>query len=110
MGFRLHGFIIAISYDRRMPQIRMDGAGTLRIAAPRGSGESQCVGVFETRNFCPRVRRNGAEAAVALALCDNNLAEFRATLAPEAVRWTQMEVAIESPVQAPLPFGYAAVR
>ena len=89
---------------------RMDRAGTLRIAAPRGSGESLYLGVFETRDFLPRVRVNGVEVPVTLARRDNDLSEFRATLPPEAVQWKRMEVAIESPVQAPLLFGYAEVR
>jgi hypothetical protein len=89
---------------------RMDRAGTLRIAAPRGSGESLYLGIFETRDFRPRVRVNGVEAAVVLARRDNDLSEFRATLPPEAVQWKRMEVSVENPMQAPLLFGYAEVR
>ena len=84
---------------------RMERVGTLRIAAPRSSGESLYIGVFETRDFLPRVRVHGAAVPVALARRDNDLSEFRATLPPEAAQWKQMEVAIESP----LP-GAAAVR
>jgi hypothetical protein len=89
---------------------RLDGAGTLRIAAPRGSGESLYVGVFETRDFRLQVRVNGVTVAVALARRDNDLSEFRVTLPPEAVQWKRMEVAIESPMRAALLFGYAEVR
>jgi hypothetical protein len=89
---------------------RMDRAGTLRIAAPWGSGESLYLGIFETRDFRPRVRVNGVEAAVALERRDNDLSEFRATLPPEAVQWKRMEVSVENPMQAPLLFGYAEVR
>lgn len=88
----------------------MDRAGTLRIAAPRGAGESLYLGVFETRDFLPRVGVNGVEVPVTLSRRDNDLSEFRATLPPEAVRWKQMEVTIESPAPAPLLFGYAEVR
>ena len=35
---------------------RMDGAGIVRIAAPRSSAESLYLGVFETRDFLPRVQ------------------------------------------------------
>jgi hypothetical protein len=87
---------------------RMDGAGTLHIAAPRSPGESLYLGVFETRNFLPRARVNGVEVPVALAHRDIDLSEFRATLPPEAVQWKRMEVTIESPM--PLRFGYAEVR
>jgi hypothetical protein len=88
----------------------MDRAGTLRIAAPRGSGESLYIGIFETHDFLPRVRVNGVEVPVTLARRDIDLSEFRATLPPEAVQWKRMEVTIESPVRAPLLFGYAEVR
>jgi hypothetical protein len=82
----------------------------LRLAGPRGSTEKLYVGIFETRDFLPRIRANGVEVPVALARRDNDLSEFRATLPPEAVQWKQMEVTIESPLQAPLLFGYAEVR
>jgi hypothetical protein len=87
---------------------RMDGAGTVRIAAPRVSGESLYVGVIETREFRLRVRVNGVEVRLALGWRNNDLSEFRATLPPEAERWKRMEVSIESPL--PLRFGYAEVR
>jgi hypothetical protein len=87
---------------------RMDGAGTVRIAAPRKPGASLYIGVFETRDFLPRVRVNGVELPVALGTRDNDLSEFRATLPPEAVQWTHMEVTIES--EMPLKLGYAEVR
>jgi hypothetical protein len=86
----------------------MDGVGTVRIAAPRGSGESLYIGVFETRDFLPRVRVNGVEVPVALARRDLDLSEFRATLPPKAPPWKRMEVTIESSM--PLRFGYAEVR
>jgi hypothetical protein len=89
---------------------RMDRMGVLRIGAPRGPGESLYIGIFETRDFRPRVRVNGVEAAVTLARRDNDLSEFRATLPEEAVRWKRMEVAIEIPGLPPLLFGYAEVR
>jgi hypothetical protein len=89
---------------------RMDRTGTLRIAAPRGPGESLYIGIFETRDFRPRVRVNGAEAGVTLERRDNDLSEFRAELPPQAVQWKRMEVAIENPMQSPLLFGYAEVR
>lgn len=89
---------------------RMDRAGTIRIAAPRGSGENLYLGVFETRDFSLRVRVNGVEAPVTLARHDNDLSEFRAALPPEAVQWKRMDVAIESSMRAPLLFGYAEVR
>ena len=89
---------------------RMDGAGTIRIGGPRNSGESLYVGIFDTRDFRPRVRVNGVEVAVALARRDNDLSEFRATLPPGAVQWKLMDVAIENPMQGPLLFGYAEVR
>ena len=87
---------------------RMEGAGTVRIAAPRGTGESVYLGVFERRDFRLRVRVNGVEVPVALARRDNDLSEFRVTLPPEAVQWKRMELSIESPM--PLRFGYAEVR
>ena len=87
----------------------MDGAGTVRIAAPRTSAESLYLGVFETRDFRLGVRVNGVEAPVALAQRNNDLSEFRATLPPEAVQWKRMEVTIQSGLQ-PLRFGYAEVR
>jgi hypothetical protein len=89
---------------------RMDRTGTVRIAAPRNSGERLYLGVFETRDFLPRVRVNGVEVPVALARRDNDLSEFRATLPPEAPQWKQMEVAIENRMPSPLRFGYAEVR
>jgi hypothetical protein len=87
---------------------RMDGAGTLHIAAPRSAAESLYMGVFETRDFLPRVRVNGVEVPVALGRRDIDLSEFRATLPPEAVLWKRMEVTIESGM--PIRFGYAEVR
>ena len=87
---------------------RMDGAGIVRIAAPRSSAESLYLGVFETRDFLPRVRVNGVNVPVALGRRDIDLSEFRATLPPEAVQWRRMEVTIESGM--PLRFGYAEVR
>ena len=89
---------------------RMDRAGTIRIAAPRGSGDRLYIGIFETRDFRPGVRVNGVEVLVALARRDNDLSEFRATLPPKAVQWKRMEVTIQSPMQAELLFGYAEVR
>jgi hypothetical protein len=89
---------------------RLDRAGTIRIAAPRAPSESLYVGVFETRDFLPRIRVRGNELHVALARRDNDLSEFRATLPPEASQWKEMEVAIENPNQMPLLFGYAEVR
>jgi hypothetical protein len=86
----------------------MDGAGTVRIAAPRGTGESLYLGVFETHEFRLRVRVNGVRVPVALARRDNDLSEFRATLPPDAVQWKRMEVSIES--SRALRFGYAEVR
>jgi hypothetical protein len=88
---------------------RMDGAGTVYIAAPRNTRESLYIGVFETRDSLPRVRVNGIEVPVALGRRDIDLSEFRATLPPEAVQWKRMEVTIESSLQA-LRFGYAEVR
>ena len=87
---------------------RMDGAGTVRIAAPRTAGESLHIGVFDTRDFLPRVRVNGVDAPVTLAKRDIDVSEFRVTLPPEAVQWKRMEVTIESGM--PLRFGYAEVR
>jgi hypothetical protein len=87
----------------------MDGTGTIRIAAPRTSGESLYLGVFETRDFRLRVRVNGVAVPVALGRRDNDLSEFRATLPPEAVQWKRMDVTIQSSLQ-PLRFGYAEVR
>jgi hypothetical protein len=89
---------------------RMDRSGTFRIAGPRGSPGKLYVGIFETRDFLPRIRVNGVEVAVTLARRDNDLSEFRATLPPESAQWKQMEVTIENPMQAPLLFGYAEVR
>jgi hypothetical protein len=88
---------------------RMDSAGTVRIAAPRTAGESLYLGVFETRDFQPRVRVNGIDAPVSLAHRDIDLSEFRATLPPEAMQWKRMEVTVESSLQR-LRFGYAEVR
>jgi hypothetical protein len=88
---------------------RMDGAASLRIAAPLGSGESLYIGIFETRDFRPHVRVNGVDAPVALGRRDIDLSEFRVTLPPEAVRWKRMEVTIESSLPA-LRFGYVEVR
>jgi hypothetical protein len=87
---------------------RMDGAGTVYIAAPRNTRESLYIGVFETRDFLPRVRVNGVEVPVALGRRDIDLSEFRATLPPEAVQWKRMEAIVESGM--PLRFGYAEVR
>jgi hypothetical protein len=87
----------------------MSGVGTLRIAAPRDSRESLYLGIFETRDFLPRVRVDGVTVAVALARRDNDLSEFRAALPAEVAQRKQMEVAIESPVPS-LLFGYAEVR
>ena len=87
----------------------MHGAGTVHIGAPRTAAESLYIGVFETRDFLPRVRVNGVDAPVSLAHRDIDLSEFRTTLPPEAVLWKRMEVTIESSVQA-LRFGYAEVR
>jgi hypothetical protein len=88
----------------------MDGLGTIRIGGPRNSGESLYVGIFETREFRPRVRVNGVEVAVVLARRDNDLSEFRTTLPPGAAQWKLMDVAIENPMLGPLLFGYAEVR
>jgi hypothetical protein len=68
------------------------------------------LGIFETRDFRPRVRANGVELAVTLARRDLDLSEFRAALPPDALQWERMEVAIENPLQKPLVFGYAEVR
>jgi hypothetical protein len=87
---------------------RMDGAGTVYIAAPRDTRESLYIGVFETRDFLPRVRVNGVAVPVALGRRDIDLSEFRATLPPEAAQWKRMEVIVESGM--PLRFGYAEVR
>jgi hypothetical protein len=89
---------------------RMNRAAIIRIAAPRAPSESLYIGVFETREFLPRVRVHGADVPVALARRDNDLSEFRAKLPPEASQWKQMEVEIANPLQAPLLFGYAEVR
>lgn len=89
---------------------RMDAAGTIRIGAPRSSTESLYIGVFETRDFLPRVRVNGVAVPVTLARRDFELSEFRASLPPEAGQWKQMEVAIDSTTLTPLLFGYAEVR
>ena len=88
---------------------RMDGAGTIHIAAPRETRESLYIGVFETRDFLPRIKVNGVAVPVALGRRDIDLSEFRATLPPEAVQWKRMEVTIESSLPA-LWFGYVEVR
>ncbi len=88
---------------------RMDGAGTIHIAAPRETREGLYIGVFEKRDFLPRVRVNGVEVPVALGQRDIDLSEFRATLPAEAVQWKRIEVTIESSLPA-LWFGYAEVR
>jgi hypothetical protein len=87
---------------------RMEGVGTVRIAPPRNPGESLYIGVFETRDFRLRVRVNGIEVPVALVSRDMDISLFRATLPPETVRWTRMEVTLESGM--PLRFSYAEVR
>jgi len=87
---------------------RLDGTGTVRIAAPRNPTESLYIGVFETRDFRLGVRVNGVEVPVALARRDIDLSEFRATLPPEAVQWKRVEVTIQG--STPLRFGYAEVR
>jgi hypothetical protein len=89
---------------------RMDGVGTLRIAAPRDSRESLYLGIFETRNFLPHLRVDGIAVPVTLARRDNDLSEFRAALPPEFAQRKQMEVTIENPLPSPLLFGYAEVR
>jgi hypothetical protein len=89
---------------------KLERTGTLRIAAPRSAGESLYLGVFESRDFRPRVRANGVELAVTLVRRDLDLSEFRAALPPEAWQWKRMEVAIENPLPKPLQFGYAEVR
>jgi hypothetical protein len=88
---------------------RMERVGTIRIAAPRTAAESLYIGVFETRDFLPRVRVNGVEVPVVLGRRDIDLSEFRATLPPEALQWKRMEVTIESSLPV-LRFGYAEVR
>jgi hypothetical protein len=88
----------------------MDGAGAIRIAAPRDPSERLYIGVFETRDFRLGVRVNGIAAPVTLVRRDNDLSEFRAALPPEAVQWKRMEVTFESGTRAPLLFGYAEVR
>lgn len=87
---------------------RMGQAAQVIIGAPRSAGESLYLGIFETREFVPRVRVNGVALPVALARRDNDLSEFRAILPAEAVQWKQLDVAIESPMR--LLFGYAEVR
>ena len=88
---------------------RLNGAGTVHVAAPRTAAESLYIGVFDTRDFLPRVRVNGVEVPVALGQRNIDLSEFRATLPSEAAQRKRMEVTIESSVQA-LRFGYAEVR
>jgi hypothetical protein len=88
---------------------RMERVATIRIAAPRTAAESLYIGVFETRDFLPRVRVNGVEVPVVLGRRDIDLSEFRATLPPEALQWKRMEVTIESSLPV-LRFGYAEVR
>jgi hypothetical protein len=87
----------------------LNGAGTVHIAAPRTASESLYIGVFETRDFLPRLRVNGIDTPVSRAHRDIDLSEFRATLPPDAVQWKRMEVTIDSGLQA-LRFGYAEVR
>jgi hypothetical protein len=89
---------------------RMNGVGTLHIGAPRDSHESLYLGVFDTRDFLPRVRVDGVAVAVTLSRRDNDLSEFRAALPAEMAQRKQVEVAIESPLPSPLLFGYAEVR
>ena len=88
----------------------LDRAGTIRIAAPRGSSENLYIGVFETRDFLPRVRikasRHRWRWRGAITISRN----FASRFPPEASQWKQMEVAIENPIHAPLLFGYAEVR
>src|SRR5205085_5337457 len=79
---------------------RMNGVGTLHIGAPRDSRESLYLGVFETRDFLPRVRVDGVAVAVTLARRDNDLSEFRAALPGEMAQRKQVEVTIESPLPA----------
>ena len=88
---------------------RMDGTGTVRIAGPRDSHQSLYIGVFETRDFLPRIRANGVEVPTALGRRDIDLSEFRDTLPPEALQWKRMEVTVESSLPA-LCFGYVEVR
>ena len=89
---------------------RLNASGRYASPRPATPSESLYLGVFETRDFLPRVRVDGVELPVTLARRDNDLSEFRATLPPEAAQWKQMEVAIENPLQTPLLFGYAEVR
>ena len=89
---------------------RMSGVGTLHIGAPRDTREDLYLGVFETRDFLPRVRVDGVPVVVTLARRENDLSEFRAALPAEALRRKQIEVAVESPLPSPLLFGYAEVR
>jgi hypothetical protein len=89
---------------------KMGGTGTLTIGAPRDSRSSLYLGVFETRDFLPRVRVDGIQVATALARRDNDLSEFRATLPPEMMQRKEMEVTIQNPLTTPLLFGYAEVR
>ena len=88
---------------------RLNGVGTLHIGAPRDARESLYLGVFETREFLPRVRVDGVPVAVTLARRDNDLSEFRAALPVEMTQRKQVEVTIESPLPS-LQFGYAEVR
>ena len=88
----------------------MDGAGTVRIGAPRNAVEGLYIGVFETRDFLPRVRVNGVEVPVALGRRDIDLSEFRATLPPEAAQSKRLLLTIESPLLPALRFGYVEVR
>ena len=87
----------------------MNGAATVRTAAPRSPSEHLYIGVFETRDFHLRARANGVELPVAIAFRGNDLTEYRATLPAEAVAWKRMEIALESDL-APLTFGYLEVR
>jgi hypothetical protein len=89
---------------------RLDHTGTFRIAAPRHSGESLYIGVFDTRDFRPRVRVDGVETPVALGLRNLDLSEFRVSLPPEASQRKHMEVTVENTLPDSLLFGYAEVR
>jgi len=86
----------------------MNSAGTLRIGAPSGAGQSLYLGIFETGDFLPQATVNGVTCALSVSHRDNDLTEFRAALPTAAFGWPQLEVTIRN--SRPLLFGYAEVR
>jgi hypothetical protein len=87
----------------------MSGTASVTIGGPRTAADYLYIGVFETHDFHLTVQANSVELPVELAFRNIDLSEYRATLPPEALDWTSLQVTLRAD-RSPLLFGYVEVR